>query len=54
MCELLDLPTNIRLSWKGLPGTKSLAYYKYSQIIDVKKFVTLSPGEIWRAIDATK
>ena len=22
------LPTNIRLSWKGLPGTNALAYYE--------------------------
>jgi hypothetical protein len=26
--RLLDLPTNIRLGWKGLPETNTLAYYK--------------------------
>jgi hypothetical protein len=24
----LALPSNIRLSWKGLPGTNTLAYYE--------------------------
>ncbi len=23
------LPANIRLGWKGLPGTNTVAYYKY-------------------------
>jgi hypothetical protein len=32
------LLTNIRLGWKGLPGTKTLVYYKHSSIADVKKF----------------
>ncbi len=35
---------NIRLSWKGLPGTNALAYYKNSQITSVKSFITLGPG----------
>jgi hypothetical protein len=26
--RLLALPTNIRLGWKGLPGTSTLAYYE--------------------------
>jgi hypothetical protein len=26
--RLLALPTNIRLGWKGLPGTNTLAYYE--------------------------
>jgi hypothetical protein len=26
--RLLASPTNIRLGWKGLPGIKTLAYYK--------------------------
>jgi hypothetical protein len=25
--RLLDLPTNIRLHWKDLPGTNTVAYY---------------------------
>jgi hypothetical protein len=24
------LPTNVRLSWKGLPETNALAYYEHS------------------------
>jgi hypothetical protein len=28
--RLLALPINIRLSWKGLPGTNTPAYYEYS------------------------
>ncbi len=27
--ELLALPTNIRLGWKGLPATDALAYSVY-------------------------
>ncbi len=27
--EAPALPTNIRLGWKGLQGTKVLAYYKH-------------------------
>jgi hypothetical protein len=26
--RLLASPTNIRLGWKGLPGTNTLAYYE--------------------------
>ncbi len=28
--RFLTLTTNIRLGWKGLPGTNALAYYKNS------------------------
>jgi hypothetical protein len=35
------LPENIRLGRKGLPGTNSLAYYKNSQIMALKSFITL-------------
>jgi hypothetical protein len=28
--RLLILTTNIRLDWKGLPGTNALAYYEKS------------------------
>ncbi len=31
----LAVPPNIRLSWKGLPGTNTLAYYKLSYTSDV-------------------
>jgi hypothetical protein len=30
--KLLALPTNIRVSWKGLPGTNGPAYYKNSKL----------------------
>jgi hypothetical protein len=33
------LPTNIRLGWKGLPGT--LAYYENSSLTAVKKFYNI-------------
>jgi hypothetical protein len=29
---LLALPKNIRLGWRGLPGTNTPAYYDHSQI----------------------
>ncbi len=31
------MPTNIRLSTKGLPGTNALAYYEKSLLVAVKK-----------------
>jgi hypothetical protein len=40
---LLDLPTNIRLGWKSVPGTDTLAYYEDSKITAVKSFITLTP-----------
>jgi hypothetical protein len=42
--EGLVLLANIRLGWKGLPGTNNLAYYKYSKITPVKSFITLGLG----------
>jgi hypothetical protein len=33
----------IRLGWKGLLGTNTLAYYENSQIMDRKSFITLGP-----------
>jgi hypothetical protein len=44
--RLLALPTNIRLGWKGLTGTKTLAYYEHLQITDEKSFITLGPGRL--------
>jgi hypothetical protein len=41
--RLLALPTNIRLGWKGLQETNSLAYSKNSQFTVVKIFLTLTP-----------
>ena len=40
----LALSSNIRLGWKALPGTNTLAYYENSQITAVKSFLTLAPG----------
>jgi hypothetical protein len=40
----LALPTNIGLSWKGLPRTNTLAYYKKLYIAAVKSFIGLAPG----------
>jgi len=40
----LALPTNIRLGWKGLPGTNALAYFEKSQLTAVQSFITLATG----------
>ncbi len=40
--NLLALPTNIRLGWKGLSGTNALAYYEKAQLTAVKCFITLA------------
>jgi len=34
------LPTNIRLAWKGLPETNTLAYYEN---YEAKKFYNIGP-----------
>jgi hypothetical protein len=36
------LPANIRLGWKGLPGTNAQAYYEKSELTAVKSFITLA------------
>ncbi len=36
------LLANIRLSWKGLPGTNTLAYYENSQLTVIKSFIILA------------
>jgi hypothetical protein len=38
----LLLPTNIRLGWKGLPGTNTLAFYNAAAITAFKKFYSTS------------
>ncbi len=43
--KLLALPTNVRLGWKSLPRTNTLAYYKSLEITAVKSFITLAPGQ---------
>jgi hypothetical protein len=42
--RLLALPLNIRLGWKGLTGTHTVAYYGHLLFTDVKTFITLGPG----------
>ncbi len=37
------LPTNLRLGWKGLPGTYALTYYEH--VTTVKSFITLGLEE---------
>ncbi len=36
-----------KYSWKGLPETNTLAYYKYLLITAVKSFISLGPGLIF-------
>jgi hypothetical protein len=39
----LALPKNIRLGWKGQPGTNTLAYRELSSNTAVKSFITFVP-----------
>jgi hypothetical protein len=41
--KTLALPANIRLGWKGLPRTNTLAYYENLQITPVKSFIVQAP-----------
>jgi len=41
--RLLALPTNIRLGWRGLPGTNALAYYEKAILTAVKTFYNIGP-----------
>ncbi len=38
------LLTNIRLGYRGLPGTNTLAYEEKSKIMDRNCYITLGPG----------
>ncbi len=40
----LELPTNIRLGWKDLPGTNTLAYYENLKITAVKSLIVQALG----------
>ncbi len=40
--RLLALSANIRLGWKGLPGTSALAYDEKAEHTAVKSFITLA------------
>jgi hypothetical protein len=42
--KAMGLLENIRLGWKLLPRTNTIAYYKHSKISEVKSFITLGPG----------
>jgi hypothetical protein len=44
--RLVALLPNIRLGWKGLPGTNTLAYYENLLIMAVKSF-RLAPGVVF-------
>jgi hypothetical protein len=44
----LASPTNIRLGWKGLPGTNTLAYFKNPKITTVKSFIVKTLGLDYR------
>jgi hypothetical protein len=46
---LLASPTNIRLGWKGLPGTNTLAYYENPLIMTVKSFIVQAPRVVNKA-----
>ncbi len=41
--RLLTLPINIRLGWKGLPGTNTLAYFENPENYGSKKFYSTGP-----------
>jgi hypothetical protein len=48
--KTLSLPVNIRLGWKGLSGTNTLAYYKNPQITVIKSVFGIGPSS---AVDDT-
>jgi hypothetical protein len=41
--RLWPYPKNIRLGWKDLSGTNTLAYHENSQIRTVKRFYNIGP-----------
>ncbi len=42
--RLLPLPANIRLGWKSMANSNTLAYYDRATITDVKSFIVQPPG----------
>jgi hypothetical protein len=44
--SLLVLPTNIRLGWKSMQVTNTLAYCDTAIIIAVKSFIVQAPGQV--------
>jgi hypothetical protein len=49
----LALPANIRLGWKGLPETNTLAYYNNPLITDVKSFIVQAHAPQWERLEVT-
>ncbi len=47
LSRLLDLPANIRLGWKGLQGTRTLANYEHLYI-RATKIITLGLSKLDR------
>jgi hypothetical protein len=43
--RLLPLPTNIRLKFKRMALTNTLAYYEMATITSVKSFMVQAPGQ---------
>ncbi len=44
--RLLAFPTDIRLGWKGLPATNTVAYQEHLYVTAVKCFITSAGGVI--------
>ena len=44
--RIMELPENIRLGWKSLKGTNTLAYLEYSYTTAVNSFISLAP--VWQ------
>jgi hypothetical protein len=40
--ENVSLLTNVRLDWKGLPGTSALAYFKSLSVLKQKCLITFT------------
>ncbi len=43
-CFTQEFAPGIRIGFKGLPGTNTLAYYKHSKTTAIKSFITWTPG----------
>jgi hypothetical protein len=44
LSQVLASVTDIRIGWRGLPGTNTVAYYENTSITNVKSFIIFSPG----------
>jgi hypothetical protein len=56
--QAVALLANIKIGWKGLPGTSNLAHYEHLQTMPVKKSQHLARAEIlqkpYKILDFTK